>query len=133
MQKTHDISFQLENGSEYGFMLAKINDKKAWNPKREFHSPPSMIKERIDIVITAKEDEITASGIRQLKRMEEILSNLEKIMAYKGNMVLTGLDNKRYPIRIDKSGLRTNTLIHEKSREPEYQVSILCWGLKRKI
>lgn len=134
MAKTHDISFELESGDNYGFMLARDSDgKKAWNPNREFHSPPSMIKQRIEIVITAKEDEISASAVRQLKRMEEILSDLEKIMASTGNIVLTGLDNQRYPILIDKSGLRINTLIHEKSREPEYQVAILLWGLKRKI
>lgn len=127
--KVYDIAFQLEDGTEYGFMLARVDGKKAWAVNREFHPPPSMIKQRINLVITAREDEILASAVRQLKRMEEILSDLEKIMASEGSIVLTGLDNQKYPVLIDKAGLQINTLIHEKQREPEYQVSLLLWGL----
>jgi len=129
MAKTHDISFQLSDGTEYGFMLARADGKKAWAVNRVFRPPPSLVKQRVDIVITAREDEIAASAVRQLKRMEEILADLEKIMASTGNIVLTGLDNLKYPVLIDQAGLQINTLIHEKQREPEYQVAILCWGL----
>jgi len=127
----YDITFELDNGKSYGFMLARDKDGgKAWDPKREWWAPPSMIKQRINIVITAREDEMSASAVRQLKRIEEILADLETIMAYTGKKVLVGLDKLRYPIRIDKSGLQISTIIHEKGREPEYQVAILCWGLK---
>lgn len=127
--RTYDIEFQLDDGSSYGFMLAKSDGKKAWAVNRIFRPPPSMIKQQIDIVITAQEDEISASAIRQLKRMKDILADLEKIMASTGDITLTGLDNLEYPILIDKSGLKINTLIHEKEREPEYQVTVLLWGL----
>ena len=78
--RTYDIEFQLDDGSSYGFMLAKSDGKKAWAVNRIFRPPPSMIKQQIDIVITAQEDEISASAIRQLKRMKDILADLEKIM-----------------------------------------------------
>lgn len=127
--RTHDINFQLNDGSDFGFMLAKSKGEKAWNVTRVFRSPPSMVKQEIHIVITAREDEMSASAVRQLKRMEEILEDLEKIMAWTGGITLVGLDDLSYKILIDKSGLRIKTLLHEQEREPEYQVEILIWGL----
>ena len=125
-----DVTFELDNGKSYGFMLAKKDGKKAWYPERIVRLPPSMIKHEINMVITAREDEMSASGIRQLKPIEEILADLETIVAYTGNKILNGLDHQKYPLRMDKSGLRISTITHEKEREPEYEVSILCWGLK---
>ena len=127
--RRYDISFQLTNGNEYGFMLARRNGKKAWAVNRVYYPPPSMVQHRIDITITAREDEVAASGVRQLKRMEEILNGLEAIMAYEGDILLIGLDNRQYPIKIDADGIKIETIIHEKDREAEYAASALLWGL----
>jgi len=129
MSRHYDINFKLDNGKEYGFMLARKDGKKAWNCNYQFFAPPDLRKYRIDITVTAREDDITATGVRQLKRVEEIISDMDKIMAETTAMTLTGLDGRDYSVLVDKSGILINTIIHEKAREPEYQVSLLLWGL----
>jgi len=128
--KAHDIRFVLNNGTTYDFMLARTNDgKKAWNVERLFTRPPSMIKQRIDLTITAREDEITSSAARQLKRVKEILEEIDAMMVGTDTIKLTGLDNVQYPIVIDAKGSQLETVIHEQERDPEYQVTLLIWGI----
>jgi len=127
--RAYDVSFEISAGTKYGFVLAVAAGRKAWEVTRLYTKPPTLIKQRIDMVITASEDDITASGARQLRRMAKILADLEVLMTETDNITLTGLDNESYQVLLDKEGLTIKTLIHEKSKEPEYQVSLLCWGL----
>jgi len=129
MMRAYDVLFEIADGTKYGFVLASDNGKKAWEVTRLFKAPPTLIKQSIQMTITASEDDITASGARQLKRMSAILSDLEVLMTENDDITLTGLDNEKYLVLLDKNGLKTQTLIHEKNKEPEYQVSLLCWGL----
>jgi len=88
-----------------------------------------MIKQRIDLTITAREDEITSSAARQLKRVKEILEEIDAMMVGTDTIKLTGLDNVQYPIVIDAKGSQLETVIHEQERDPEYQVTLLIWGI----
>ena len=127
--RAYDVLFEIADGTKYGFVLATNKGKKLWEVTRLFKAPPTLIKHSIQMTITASEDDITASGARQLKRMSAILSDLEVLMTENDDITLTGLDNEKYLVLLDKNGLKTQTLIHEKNKEPEYQVSLLCWGL----
>lgn len=132
--KKFDIEFEIEGsgsnaGKKYGFMLAQEDGEKMWNVQRTLSPPPSMMKQQINLVVTAREDEFDASAARQLKRITEILAELEIIME-EDEVRLAGLDGVEYPVRLDSdNGLKESVFIHEKDREPEYVVSVFAWGL----
>jgi hypothetical protein len=127
--KPYDVTFILTNGTKYDFMLAKSGEKKLWEVQRMYTIAPSLIKQKINMTVTAREDEMSLSGIRQLKRVAEILSNLDAMIDETENITLHGFDSIDYPVVIDKEGIRANTVIHEGERDPEYQVQVICWGV----
>lgn len=132
--RTNDVAFTVnagdEKGKTYGFTLAIIDGKKAWEAKREVIPPPSLIKYRIDMVITAAEGNISSSGAKQLTRLKTITAELEELMKQNTAITLLGFDKAIYSVLFDAAnGLSTRALISEKERETEYQVVCLCWGL----
>lgn len=128
--KSSDVKFTLSNGNVYNFMLARTSEgKKAWNVSRLYTKPPSLIKHQIDITITAREDEMTSTAVRQLKRVREILDEVDVMMSETENLTLHGLDNIDYPASLDSKGMKLETVIHEQERDPEYQITLLVWGL----
>jgi len=132
--RAHDIKFTMNsgehNGEQYGFTLAEVDGKKAWKARKKWYSPPSMIAYEINATVTAREKNIPLSGAVELKQVNKILEDLNVIFGETEKPVtLLGFDKREYPILVDKSGITTEAIIHEKEREPEYQVSLLCWGL----
>jgi hypothetical protein len=131
--KTHDIVFTINDGvnkgKDYGFTLARAEGRKAWKVTTLFNPPPSMVKQRIEITITAREDNIPLTGVRELKRINEIVDDLNAIFEQTTPVTLVGLDRQTYSVLVDKEGPQLTNILQEKEREPEYQVVLLCWGI----
>lgn len=129
----NDVEFRLNSGDDkgkvYRFTLAVIDGKKAWARNPVFHPAPSMIKEKIDMVIRASEDNIPRSGARELKAVNKILEQLTAIATETTPPTLTGLDKQSRYILIDEDGFSVNSFAAETKREPEYTVGLTCWGL----
>jgi len=129
----YDVQFLINSGDykgkKYGFTLAMINGKKAWARTPVFYPAPSMIKEKIDMVIFAREDNISLSGAVDLTAVDKILEQLSIIATAAKHSTLTGLDSKKRYVQIDKDGFSIKSTVNEISKEPEYQVELTCWGL----
>jgi len=134
LMRANDVTFTINageaKGKAYGFTLADTGGKKAWEVTRVFRLPPSMVKYRIKMVITVREENIGGSGARELMRVEKIIEALEQIMEQNTPVTLKGFDKQKYAVLMDnEAGITTQTIIHEKERQPEYQATVLCWGL----
>lgn len=133
MAKAYDIKFRMNSGDhkgeEYGFTLAVIDNKKAWTHTRIFVEPPSMIRERIDLVLAVREDNIPLSGARELVTVNKILGQLESISMETDPITLVGLDKQERLVRVDRHGFEVSPVLEETSREPEYQIRMTCWGV----
>ena len=131
--RANDVTFTINaggaKGKTYGFTLAETGGKKAWEVIRVFRPPPSMVKYHIKMIITVREENIGGSGARELMRVEKIIKALEQIMEQNTPVTLKGFDKQKYAVLMDKAGITTEAIIHEKERQPEYQITALCWGL----
>ena len=128
MAKGYDITFTLDEGKVYHFMLAGADGSKAWRKAPIYAIPPSLLKHRIDMNITATEQGTTLSGAQQIKRAAEILTQLEEILNETEYVTLLGYDDHSYKVLLDREGVEIVTVIDEVSRAPEYQVKVVCWS-----
>ena len=128
-----DVKFTVNTGDHrgdtYQYTLAMINGKKAWSVTPLFKPAPSMIKNKIDIVIEAREHNIGRSGANELRTVGKILDELSIIATETEPSTLTGLDKKERLVDIDQDGFTITSAINEKSKEPEYRINLTCWGL----
>lgn len=126
-EQRFDVQFRLSTNKTHDFMLATIEGKKAWYRQRLHLPPPSMIKSKIDTVITAREDETMRSGARQKQRMDQIMDQLDEIVAETGTITVTGIDGVARTILVDVRGYTTETVADEKDKELEYRASMTLW------
>jgi len=128
-----DVKFIVNTGDhkgdEYSYTLATINGKKAWNITPLFKPAPSMIKNRIDMVIECREHNINRAGVNELALVNKILDELSAVATETEPATLKGLDNKERFIKIDQDGFEVTTELLEKDKSPEYRVKLTCWGL----
>jgi len=128
-----DIKFTVNTGDHkgetYRYTLATVNGKKAWAITPLFSPPPSMIKNKIDIVIECREHNISRSGATELALAGKILDELSIIATETEPSTLTGLDKKDRLVMIDQDGFSITTELKEKGKEPEYRINVTCWGL----
>lgn len=131
--KAHDISFTINSGDhkgeKYGFTLMGINNRKAWEVTRLSYSPPSMVKEKIKMVLAVREQNIPLSGAVELKQVNKILDQLETIADASKAVTLKGIDNEERPVRVDRSGFSVEPVVYETGKDPEYGVNLIVWGL----
>jgi len=129
----HDVKFVVNSGDykgdEYGYTLAMVDGKKAWQRAPLFYPPPSMIKEKIDMVIDANEYSIPNSGAVELENVNKILEQLTIIATETTPSTLTGIDNEEKLVLIDQNGFSVTSVVNETNKEPEYQVNLTCWVL----
>jgi hypothetical protein len=127
----HDIIFQINSGDNkgktYRYTLSMANGKKAWAVSPLFKPAPSMIKERIEMTIDAKDYNVPGSGATELKTVNKILKELSIIAD--SDASLTGLDKQTRLVKINQDGFTVESLINEKGRDAEYGVTVRCWGL----
>jgi len=128
-----DIKFTVNTGTRkgetYSYTLATVNGKKAWSITPLFSPPPSMIKNKIDMVIECREYNISRSGATELALAGKILDELSIIATETEPSTLTGLDKKDRLVMIDQDGFSITTELKEKGKEPEYRINVTCWGL----
>jgi len=131
--KVSDVQFITNSGdhkgTKYNFTLAEQNGQKAWQVTRLFQSAPAMAKEKIEMMIAIKEQNIPLSGGVELTQANKILGQLEIIATETTPVTLVGLDRVERLVRVDRSGFSLAPTISEKDREPEYAVSITCWSI----
>ena len=129
----NDVAFLVNSGDykgkKYTFTLAIINGKKAWGRTRLFLPPPSMRKERIDMVIEAREENIPSSGAIELQVVDKILEQLTIMASETDASTLKGIDGKDRLVQIDQDGFSVESVVNETSKEPEYRVNLTCWAL----
>jgi len=126
--KAHDVQFITNSGdhkgTKYNFTLAEQNGQKAWQIERRLQPAPEMAKEKIDMMIAVREQNIPLSGGVELKQANKILGQLEIIAKETTPVTLIGLDNVERLVRIDRSGFTLASVVSEKGRTPEYNVSV---------
>ena len=129
---THDVAFTINTGDYkgkvYKYTLAENQGVKAWNVTPQFRPAPSMIKEKIEMVLVAREANISRSGAIELRQVSRMLTELTEI-AKQTNVTLTGLDYQDRPILIDLNGFTLSSVANETNRNTEYHVDVTCWGL----
>ena len=128
-----DVTFTVNTGDHkgevYRYTLATINGKKAWEVTPKFFPAPSMVKEKIDMVIECREHNINRGGANELTLVSKILDELSIIGTETEPSTLEGLDGKKRDVDIDENGFSVTTEIKEKGQEPEYRIELTVYGL----
>jgi len=131
--RASDVKFTIRsgdrNGETYGFTLADNNGQKGWSCARRFHEPPSMIKEEITLLITAREQNVAMSGATELKIIGKIIESLEIIATETEPIEMVGLDGVKRLVLFDRKGYTVNPVIREIDKEPEYVITVPLWSL----
>lgn len=131
--KAHDIEFTLNGGPHkgdtYRFTLARVNKPKAWQVTRLYRPAPSMVKERIEMAIACREQNIALSGVTELAQANKILDDLEIISDETTPVTLKGPDNRPREVIMDKGGFALTPTFSESGKEMEYRVNVICWRL----
>lgn len=129
---TQDVEFTINAGKGKGrtfrYTLVSHQGVKMWEVTPQFRPAPSMIKERISMVITAREQNISRSGATELETISKIIEELS-IIGGETDVTLKGLDYKERPILIDQDGFSVRSIINEQGKDAEYQVTVTAWGL----
>jgi len=124
-----DVKFTL-NSTDYEYMLAvDTNGQKHWNVQQLLRQPPSLLKNKIDMVILA------APSIRDLdddvyptRDIDTIMGEL-RILADSDTITLTGFDDRTYYVTFDPNATNVRSIVDESGRVTEYEIDISCWDL----
>ena len=131
--KSHDVEFKIRsgnyNGTAYRFTLAESGGQKRWQAVRLFNPPPSMEKEKIDMMIAISNKNIPISGAVDAKSVSNLFDQLDIIAKETTPVTLIGYDNIERLVRIDKGGYSFEPVISEKGKAPEYAVALTCWSI----
>lgn len=133
MAKTGDVMFTADS-VEYNFMLAvDDNGRKRWQVQQLFTQPPSLIKNKIDMVAKAGGHIRLADGstISTAMDIDDLLEDLRTLTDETDptEIVLSGLDAETYNVLLDKAATSANSVVDETGRITEYEIAISCWDL----
>ena len=127
-----DIKFTIHSGDyqgdTYRYILAMDSGRKRWMATPVYKPPPSRIKEKIDMVISVRENNISYTGAQELRLVNNIIDELRRI-ADDTDATMVGLDGRERYVQIDEDGYSIMSVVNEHTREPEYQITLSCWGL----
>jgi hypothetical protein len=131
--KSHDVQFRINAGTYkgriYGYTLASKNGEKLWSVIPRFEPPPSMIKERIEMSLVARQGNFPLSGGQELAQVNKLIDELSAIGGEVEKVTLIGIDKKERLVQIDEDGFIISSVVTETGRDPEYIVNLTCWGL----
>lgn len=131
--RASDITFTINSGDykgkEYSYTLATIDGKKAWDIQPLFKPAPCMFQNRIEMTITAGEKNVDSAGAIELRNVNKIIAELNRIAEADDPCTLEGLDHKKRFIRINQDGFAVSSTLKEPNRSPEYLIRVTCWGL----
>ena len=129
---TQDAEFTINTGDSkgkvYRYTIASQQGVKMWEVTPLFRPAPSMIKERISMVIVAREQNISRSGATELQIVSKIVDELS-IIAGETDVTLKGLDYKERPVLIDQDGFSVRSIMNELGKDSEYHITVTAWGL----
>ena len=129
---TQDVEFTVNAGDSkgkvYRYTLASHQGTKMWEVTPLFKPAPSMIKEKISMVIAARENNISRTGATDLETIGKIIEEFS-IIAGETDVTLKGLDYNERPILIDQDGFSVRVTTNELGKDSEYHVTVACWGL----
>ena len=130
-EQINDVVFVLNSGTysgeEYGFTLALVDNKKAWECRKIPREPPSMVEEEIEMILTARDEDIPLGAHTELARAVDILDHIQRVADETTASTLTGIDGVDRGARIRQYSLAV--AVHEPEKEPEYQIKVACYGL----
>jgi len=125
-----DVRFTFDT-TNYDYMLAiDANGRKRWGVQQLFTQPPSLIKNKVDMVIkAAPKVRIKAGTVDSTRTIANVLTELRTLADKVVNMTLTGLDEKTYKVLFDKAATNARSIIDETGRIIEYEIDISCWDM----
>ena len=125
-----DIRFTF-NATNYDYMLATdANGRKRWSVQQLFTQPPSLLKNKIDMVVkAAPKVRIKAGTVDSTRTIGNVLPELRTLADKVVNMTLTGLDEQTYKVLFDKAATNARSVIDETGRIIEYEIDISCWDM----
>ena len=125
-----DVRFTFDT-TNYDYMLAiDANGRKRWGVQQLFTQPPSLLKNKIDMVIkAAPKVRIKAGTVDSTRTIANVLTELRTLADKVVNMTLTGLDEKTYKVLFDKAATNARSIIDETGRIIEYEIDISCWDM----
>jgi len=128
-----DVEFIINagesKGKRYRFTLAAKDGEKQWSVTPRFEPAPSIIKEKVEMVLTAREGNIPVSGAVELKLISKLLEQLRAISLEITPSTLIGLDKIERSVQVDEDGYTLVSTIREANKEPEYLINLTCWSL----
>ena len=126
-----DIRFTV-GVTNYDYMLAvDANGRKRWGVQQLFTQPPSLLKNKIDIVVkAAPKVRIKAGTVDSTRTIGNVLPELRTLIDKVANITLTGLDEQTYKVLFDKAAAsNARSVIDETGRITEYEIDISCWDM----
>ncbi|RLC34001.1 MAG: hypothetical protein DRZ76_03485 [Candidatus Nealsonbacteria bacterium] len=130
MAKTGDVMFTL-SATEYNYMLAvDANGRKRWNMQQLFTQPPSLIKNKIDMVIQAAPSMRQADGtVISTRDIATVLGELRTLADSTSVITLDGLEDQTYNVLFDQRATNARSIVDETGRIVQYEIEISCWDI----
>jgi hypothetical protein len=128
--KTGDVKFTI-GATDYNYMLAVDGaGRKRYSVQQLFTRPPSLIKNRIDMVIMAAPNMRQANGtVITSRTIALVLAELDIFRKAVAVITLEGLDAQTYKILLDPRATNATSVVDETGRIVEYEIAISCWDL----
>lgn len=121
-----DITFKTSAGKTYQYTLS---NSESWNVQTVFSQPPSIIKHKIALKISASQDSVNMTGGLSRKGAQVIVDELADLAQETSAITLTGYDGETYAVLLAIDGIRVSLPRDEKTRTPEFEVTVNLWGL----
>ena len=124
-----DIKFTY-SGTSYEYMLAvDTKGQKRWAVQQLFKQPPSLLENKIDMVISA------AATMRDLddvsvddRDIATIIAEL-RVLTDGDTITLVGYDAQTYYVTFDQNATNSRAVTDDSGRITEYEIDISCWDL----
>jgi len=132
MAKTGDVQFTTVAAVDYNYMLGLDGGgEKHWYVEQRVSLPPSLIQNKIDMVIAAAPLMTQADGtVIATRTISTVLTEL-RVLADQTNLItLDGFDGKTYHVSFDKSAARTTAVRDESGTVIEHRIALTCWDKK---
>ena len=126
-----DVKFTY-SGTSYEYMLAVDNEgQKRWAVQQLFKQPPSLLKNKIDMVILAAADMRDLDNVLADDRdITTVLAEL-RVLTDGDTITLVGYDAQTYYVTFDQNATNARAITDDSGRITEFEIDISCWDLKQ--
>lgn len=131
MAKTGDVMF-TKDAVDYNFMLATDEgNRKYWDVQPDYSQPPSLVKQRIEMVIKAAPKVRLADGTTIVTN-NDVATVMGQIETLYGSpetpMALSGYDDISYNVILPEQCARAKAVRDASGRITEYDIALRCLG-----